>query len=62
MDVEIERTNQEVLKSFITHIMRLSGENSVGSQTDPKWLKRPGKEMILVFIVIRVWGWDEGFN
>lgn len=50
------------MKQFITHIMRLSGENSVGSQTDPKWLKRPGKEMILVFIVIRVWGWDEGFN
>lgn len=35
--------HQEGMKSFLTHVVRLSGENRAGSQTGPKPLERAGK-------------------
>lgn len=45
---------QEGMKSFIPHIMRLSGESRAGPKEGPKipW-KKAGKEIGLVFTVVR---------
>lgn len=50
--------HQGVMKRFITHIMRLSGENRAGSQSGSKTvLREQGKETGFGFTEVTGWGW-----